>query len=77
MCGIAGILNRDAAIADSLVHTMLDQIGNRGPDDRLNIPVKIPILRICFDGRKINLSRVFAEQDIGIREVSDILLKRT
>ena len=27
--------------------------------------------RICFDGRKINLSRVFAGQDVGIREVSD------
>ena len=27
--------------------------------------------RICFDARKIYLSRVFAGQDIGIREVSD------
>ena len=27
--------------------------------------------RICFDSRKINLNRVFAGQDVGIREVSD------
>ena len=27
--------------------------------------------RLCFDRRKISLSRVFAGQDIGIREVSD------
>jgi putative transposase len=27
--------------------------------------------RLCFDGRKISLSRVFAGQDVGIREVSD------
>jgi putative transposase len=27
--------------------------------------------RLCFDSRKISLSRVFAGQDVGIREVSD------
>jgi putative transposase len=27
--------------------------------------------RICFDGRKINLSQVFAGQTVGIREVSE------
>lgn len=27
--------------------------------------------RLCFDRRKISLSRVFAGQDVGIREVSD------
>jgi putative transposase len=27
--------------------------------------------RICFDGRKINLSQVFAAQTVGIREVSE------
>lgn len=27
--------------------------------------------RLCFDRQKISLSRVFANQDLGIREVSD------
>ena len=29
--------------------------------------------RICIEGRKINLSTVFAGQFVGIREVSDLM----
>ena len=28
-------------------------------------------VRICHEGRKINLSQVFSGQDVGIKEVSD------
>jgi hypothetical protein len=27
--------------------------------------------RICFKGRKVNLSHVFAGQNVGVRQVSD------
>ena len=33
--------------------------------------------RICMDGRKINFSKVFAEQDVGVTQVDDNLWKVT
>lgn len=38
---------------------------------RRTVPAREHGGRICFDGRKINLSQVFAGQTVGVREVCE------